>query len=184
MTPNAGHAQKCARSPSGHYPDNNLQSLCDRNGMFPEASPALPFLHFLNGCSQQVSLDFLKAEHILSPVALYSLGQASCDNFHLSYIIFIQILTANCMGMHFLTVINVLPCCSLTRRHISQGMRNRNFYQWLSYVCYLLPPWWMAKLSQIRDKAAPGTLGWGWEAGNCSLAVCMEHGPCSYPGAE
>lgn len=116
-----------------------LESFCDCNGMFSGASLALLFLHFLTGCSQQVSLDFLKAEYVLSVAALHSLGQASCDTFHLSYIIFIQILTANCMRMYFLTANKSFHLLLFNKRHIPQGMRNKNFYQWLSYVCYLVP---------------------------------------------
>lgn len=83
--------------------------------MFPGATTGLPFLPFLTGCSQQISLYFLKAEHILSAVALHALGQASYNIFQLSYIILNQIQTAACMEVYSLP--------------INKSMRNRNFYQ-------------------------------------------------------
>lgn len=72
MTPNAGHAQKWTRGQSRLYPSNLLQFSPDYSGMFPGPSPAVPLLHFFSGCSQEVSLNSLKAEHILSAAALYS----------------------------------------------------------------------------------------------------------------
>lgn len=83
--------------------------------MFPGATTALPFLPFLTGCSEQISLYFLKVEHFLSAVALHTLGQVSCNTFQLSYIFFTQIQTVACMEVYSLT--------------INKSMRNRNFYQ-------------------------------------------------------
>lgn len=155
-----------------------LQSSHDCNGMFPGASPALPFLHFLAGCSQQVSSDFLKTEHI------YSLGQASCDNFHLSYLSFIQIMTANCMGMHFLAVNKCFPLLLFNMKAHLTGHEKLEFLS-MTVIHMLLASttvgrgWLSCHKSETRQPQVP--LG---EAGNSSLAVCMEHGPCSYPGAE
>lgn len=71
MNLNAGHVQKCTRGQSGLYPSNHLQFSPDYSGMFPGPSPVVPLLHFFSGCSQQVSLNSLEAEHILSAAALY-----------------------------------------------------------------------------------------------------------------
>lgn len=72
---------------------------------------------YTSSAAQQVSLEFLNSEHILSAIA----GQTSRDHFHLSCIIFIQILTANCMGMHFLTVYKHFPSLLFNKKvHLTE----------------------------------------------------------------
>lgn len=133
-----------------------------------------------------MSLDFLKAKHILSAVALHSLGEASHDNIQFSYTIFIQILTANCMGMHFLTV---NKCFALLLSNMKTHLTRQEKQEFLSMtVIYTLlastavePGLLNCPKAETRQPQVP--LGEA-ESGNCSLAVTMERGPCSYLGAE
>lgn len=101
---NAWHAQKCVRGQPEHSADARYSIPLTAMGHFQEQ--VQHYRSYISSpADQQVSLDFLNAENILSAIA----GQTSRDHFHLSCIIFIEILTANCMGMHFLTVNKRFP---------------------------------------------------------------------------